>query len=442
MARSLKTWLSIALGPPWRTQAIRLMALGLACSAAFLLLRPSPPARTVRVGIDHAPPYQVIGENGEIGGLTVEMVQEAARRHNIPIVWVHWEKSIDQAFNEGLVDLWPAGSITPERQQRLHITEPWLYNSYYIVSAKGRDKATAATLGPIGHTRQVKHASMVKDLFPNAATVVKSARTAVLQSVCTHEVIYGFLESRYLDSALLERPVGCESTDLEINLVPNLTRGLGMLATREFGSIADVLRSEINTLAADGSMARSLDRWSPLSTTETKALFALKDAEQRAAFLRWSTGLGVVFIAILLWLIRRARRAQRLSEQAHALATAAGERLFEERQRLRRMVEDLPAGAAFISGDQITVNRRVEEITGYDRSELATADAWFQRLYGDKADVIRVDWARYNNTAIYAYADGHARSASLATTLNPDKYQYGNRFYPTFASYNPAVCTN
>ncbi|MES1227785.1 MAG: prepilin-type N-terminal cleavage/methylation domain-containing protein [Armatimonadota bacterium] len=60
----------------------------------------------------------------------------------------------------------------------------------------------------------------------------------------------------------------------------------------------------------------------------------------------------------------------------------------------------------------------------------------------DKADVIRVDWARYNNQAIYAYADGHAKVASLSQTLNPDKYQYGDHFYPGFASYNTGVCAN
>lgn len=60
----------------------------------------------------------------------------------------------------------------------------------------------------------------------------------------------------------------------------------------------------------------------------------------------------------------------------------------------------------------------------------------------DKADVVRVDWARYSNQSIYAYGDGHAKSAPLAKTLDPNAYQYGDQFYPPFAPYNTSACTN
>ncbi len=58
-------------------------------------------------------------------------------------------------------------------------------------------------------------------------------------------------------------------------------------------------------------------------------------------------------------------------------------------QRLRRMVEDLPAGAVHVESDRLTLNRRAEEITGYSRQELATLDAWFNALYPEHGETVR-----------------------------------------------------
>jgi len=58
-------------------------------------------------------------------------------------------------------------------------------------------------------------------------------------------------------------------------------------------------------------------------------------------------------------------------------------------QRLRLMVENLPAGAVYVEGNTLLVNRATEEITGYRRSELATVDEWFKALYGKNQEAIR-----------------------------------------------------
>ncbi|OCC01416.1 hypothetical protein BA190_28405 [Labrys sp. WJW] len=48
---------------------------------------------------------------------------------------------------------------------------------------------------------------------------------------------------------------------------------------------------------------------------------------------------------------------------------------------LSEMMENLPIGAAFVTGDGILVNRAAEELTGYHREELSIPDAW-SRLFG------------------------------------------------------------
>jgi PAS domain S-box-containing protein len=67
----------------------------------------------------------------------------------------------------------------------------------------------------------------------------------------------------------------------------------------------------------------------------------------------------------------------------------AERRQQETHRRLRFMVENLPAGAAYVSGDAIQVNRATEAMTGYSRSELTTLDEWFSVLFRQRAAEMR-----------------------------------------------------
>ena len=54
--------------------------------------------------------------------------------------------------------------------------------------------------------------------------------------------------------------------------------------------------------------------------------------------------------------------------------------------RLRLMVEHLPAGAVYVEGDHLLLNKAAEAITGYRRSELTTRARWFRSLHGAQAE--------------------------------------------------------
>jgi prepilin-type N-terminal cleavage/methylation domain-containing protein len=59
----------------------------------------------------------------------------------------------------------------------------------------------------------------------------------------------------------------------------------------------------------------------------------------------------------------------------------------------------------------------------------------------DKNDIIRVNWTIHDNGSNYIYVDTHARFKQLGQTLDPNKYEYGDQFYPAFAPYS-GVCAN
>ncbi len=74
-----------------------------------------------------------------------------------------------------------------------------------------------------------------------------------------------------------------------------------------------------------------------------------------------------------------------------------------------------------------------------------TADFAKQHLLADtndKNDIVRLQWDRHTGGANYAYADGHAKYQKLEQILNPNAYQFGDKFYPGYATYNPGTCVN
>ncbi len=63
-------------------------------------------------------------------------------------------------------------------------------------------------------------------------------------------------------------------------------------------------------------------------------------------------------------------------------------------ERFRKMVENLPAGAVLIdpSDESIVLNKAATVLTGYESSEIATIDEWFEKLYGDDNQTIRTSY--------------------------------------------------
>ncbi len=62
-----------------------------------------------------------------------------------------------------------------------------------------------------------------------------------------------------------------------------------------------------------------------------------------------------------------------------------------------------------------------------------------------QVDVTRVAWDRHSGKkweggANYSFADGHAKFQKLEQTLNPNNYEYGERWYPNSAPWNSSPC--
>ena len=279
-----------------------------------------------RIGADHAPPYYFLRPDGQIEGLAVETLTEAARRRNIRLQWIPIKAmTVDQAFERDLVDIWPAVASTAQRQEKLHLTEPWLTNNFCLISRKGKQiRGSADVAGRILTQNQGPFiAAMTARLFPDTIRVTKTSREDAITAVCTGDAAAGFVEVRFLDSILLQRPEKCQNVDLQVSVVSGATSGLRVVATRSAALAADELRAAISDMALDGTLSVNLEKWSSFSSVDARSVYALQESEQRFRISIYGLVSLLLAASVLIWQIRRARGAGLRASAAQAAAERA-----------------------------------------------------------------------------------------------------------------------
>src|SRR5882724_10652559 len=125
------------------------------CLAAALVFHrrspdPTQASRPFRIGFQNSLPFQSIKPDGSPTGPAVEIVAEAARRAHIPVEWVYSPDGPEPNLKSGRVDLWPLLGDVGDRRKFLYISEPWLSNSFWLVSWENSAVSTPASTA--GHT--------------------------------------------------------------------------------------------------------------------------------------------------------------------------------------------------------------------------------------------------------------------------------------------------
>jgi signal transduction histidine kinase/CheY-like chemotaxis protein len=276
--------------------------------------------RVFRVGFDGAPPLSEIGPNGEAQGLAVSLLREAAKMRGIRLEWVPLGGiTPDEALTKGSVDIWPAVGITERRRQMYHLTEPWLSNTFALVSRKERSAVEPSELvgKEVAFTGFPVAARMAGAHLPNVRLQKTSYRAEVLERVCDQTVDAGFEEASFLNMLLLDRPAACSGVALRVQLVHGATFPVGIAARFDAAEAADELRSGLDDLAATGVMPAALDRWASFSSSETRSIFELRASQERRGYLQAGLIASLATMVLLGWQVFRANRAATKARKAN-----------------------------------------------------------------------------------------------------------------------------
>ena len=284
--------------------------------------RVSPTARRWRIGVDKSPPYSEWNDaTRRPSGLAVMVIQEAARRRGIQLEWVHEYGGGDAPLVSGKVDMWAVIGITPKRKRQFHITKPYLRNHYCLLSreespvrsaGEARGRTIAFVDGPV--TRQ--RAAL---FLGGSVPVPAAARVEAVKALCRGKADAAFVEFRFAQSLLLERPAPCDGLHLQLWPVPEAALDLGIGARFAEAATADLLRAEIESMRADGSFVRMLAAWDPLTAFDTEQMFREQEKRYRET-LYAAGGAGLLALALLLLVYnRRVAQARRMAEAASAV---------------------------------------------------------------------------------------------------------------------------
>ena len=302
-----------------------LAAAAAACAWWAAARRPEVPKRTLLIGYQHNPPYQVHRPGQPPTGLSVETVAEAARRAGIPLDWKEVPAGPDSALQSGAVDLWPLITDLPERRRTLHISAPWMQAQHALVLRGGRELPSRDFAEKVAITAIPVHVRMVRDRFPGARPVECPEGKDALVKLCTGEVSAAFLESRLALAVLREQLPECTGADLHAHMLPGGYQ-LGVGATFESAGAADRIRDEISSMANDGTLAVLFARHSFFGLNDTRATYDLLEAQERNRRLLWVIGGLSCALAVTLFLAWSLRAARKATDRArHELERAVGE---------------------------------------------------------------------------------------------------------------------
>jgi PAS domain S-box-containing protein len=317
----------------WRRVGAILLATGIAGALAFwyfTIRLPPIPGRPLRIGFEPNPPVQIRTDSG-FSGLAVETIDAAAKRAGVRLQWVETGTSSDEAFQKGLVDLWPLMADLPERRKRIHMTSPWLRSNHVLLFPAGSVPPERKFTGGIAVFRMPLHVRLVGERFPEARVVQLDETKDILKSVCRGTVFAAFLEARVAATALREKPAECVSVALRVQGLPDLIFQGAVGSTFEAAGAAEAIRREIGGLFRDGTLAVMMAKYSYYGLENDWATYDLMQAAEHARWMAWGIGGLAIVLAVALWRVGSLRQRKR--------AQAA---LRESEERFRNMADAAP----------------------------------------------------------------------------------------------------
>jgi signal transduction histidine kinase/CheY-like chemotaxis protein len=271
--------------------------------------------------VDNNPPNYDWSEKRGAYGFSVDVLEEASRRAGVKLEWVYCSRGARVSLLAGEIDLWPAAYYRPGTFQTLHETRPWSEDQHALVWDRG--KTAEAPENWNGKRIAVFDRMLTKALagrvFPQSVIIALPTRQDVMPAMCSGDTEVAFLNMRAVENALLNRPARCASTALSVKPIPELTEPISLLARKEIGPVAEVLRDRIDDMIDDGSLESYGERWFWLSSKIMRQVLRLQERNQQ---LRWLAVICLAMglaIGLMVWLIRNLRIARFGAERARQL---------------------------------------------------------------------------------------------------------------------------
>jgi|LSQX01.1.fsa_nt_gb polar amino acid transport system substrate-binding protein len=221
--------------------------------------------KTLTVGFDqNFPPMGFVGDDGEFTGFDLDLAAEVCRRLDMELILqpIDWG-SKDMELNSGNIDCIWNGFTMNGREEGYTWTEPYMDNEQVIVVRPDSGIETLADLAGKIVCVQIDssaEAALEKDrpeLTATFAELVKVAdydialmdlETGAVDAVAMDEIVANYrLEKGDIDMVILEEGIASEQYGVGFKLGNT--------------DLRDLIQSELEKMAADGTMAEISKKW-------------------------------------------------------------------------------------------------------------------------------------------------------------------------------------
>lgn len=83
--------------------------------------------RTFRAGYEEVPPSEFVAPDGSPKGAVIDVMQEAARRRGLQLLWVHSFLGSERSLATGETEIWPIFSDLPWRTSQYFVSRPYSF---------------------------------------------------------------------------------------------------------------------------------------------------------------------------------------------------------------------------------------------------------------------------------------------------------------------------
>ncbi|HEX4750699.1 MAG TPA: response regulator [Bryobacteraceae bacterium] len=321
---------------------------------------------TLRVGADDRPPYYQFGKGGTVEGLVPDILNEAAKRLGITLIWEPiTDKSPDDVVGKA-VDLWPAVHATPDRQVHFHLTKSWVDSAYFLLSRDETQPGTPVnSIDRIATTKAAFNDKSLARAHPQARAVYVSSSAEAVSALCLHRADAAFVENRVGEYLLLHRPRECQAINLRAKFENGLDKGMSLMSTRQTAAAADALREQVVRMYSAERLSAELDKWAPISASETHMLLALRNDEDEKRLRLFRIAAFAIIVGLLGLENCRIRRSAGL--------------LSEAQERYRQLFNANPLPSWVYDAETcafLAVNEAAIRHYGYDHDEFAHMTLW------------------------------------------------------------------
>jgi len=297
----------------------------LAVLTAFLVQKSRTPdfrQRTFRTGYEDVPPSQFVGRDGSAKGAVVDVIQEAARRRGIRLLWVHSVIGSERSLSSGETDLWPIFSDLPWRRSRFYASRPYTFVRFWLVVDQNSPLTSVSQMK--GRAIAVKYPPGMMEaaarwFFPDARVQRQPDDAGIFHAICSGEVDGGLVAER-VEQHIGEVQTGsCAGQSFRYLPVPDGYGNAGIGAARgnsDAIQATNALREEISLMARDGTLASIYFRWYHESNNDSLTIDLTEEGKRRNLLLDVAVGALFLIMGVIYWQYRRTRSAWKTADAA------------------------------------------------------------------------------------------------------------------------------